>query len=47
MPRGATSVGDAVDVTCTQLNHPPDQANKAKRLVSSMRKGQYSLTVII
>ena len=26
---------------------PPDQANKAKKLVSSMKKGQYSLTVII
>ena len=30
-----TSVGEAIDVTCTQHNHPPDQAsNKAKKLVS-------------
>ena len=30
---------------CTEHNHPPDQAsNKAKKLVSSMRKGQYSLS---
>ena len=40
----ATSVGEAVDVTCTEHNRPQDQAsNKAKKLVSSMSKGQYSL----
>ena len=39
----ATSVGEAVDVTCTEHNHPQDQASdKAKKLVSSMRKGHYS-----
>ena len=37
----ARSVGEAVDVTCTEHNYPPDQAsNKAKKLVSS----QYSLS---
>ena len=25
----ATSVGEAVDVTCTEHNHPPDQASNA------------------
>ena len=41
----ATSVGEAVDVTCTEHNHPQDQAsNKAKKLMSSTRKGQYSLS---
>ena len=39
-----TSVGEAVDVKCTEHNHPQDQAsNMVKKLVSSMRKGQYSL----
>ena len=29
----ATSVGEAVDVTCTEHNHPPDHAsNKAEKL---------------
>ena len=38
----ATSVGEAVDVTYTELQ---DQASsKAKKLVPSMRKGQYSLS---
>ena len=32
----ATSVGETVDVTCTEHNHPPDQASN--KLVSSMRK---------
>ena len=32
----ATSVGEAVDVTSTEHNHPPDQASN--KLVSSMRK---------
>ena len=37
-------VGRVVGVTCTEHNHPPDQAsNKAKKLVSSVLKGQYSL----
>ena len=42
----AISVGETTDVTRTEYNHPPGQAsNKAKKLlVSSMRKGQYSLT---
>ena len=41
----ATSVGEAVDVTCTEHNHPQDQAsNKAKKLMFATRKGrQYSL----
>ena len=30
-----TPVGEAVDVTCTEHNHPPDWASK--KLVSSMR----------
>ena len=31
----ATSVGKVVGLTCTEHNHPPDQAlNKAKKLVS-------------
>ena len=35
----ATSVGEAIDVTCSEHNHPPDQAsNKAEKLVTSMRK---------
>ena len=43
-----TSVGEAVDVTCTEHNHPPNQtSNNAKKPVSFMRKGQYTLTVII
>ena len=38
----ATSVGEAVDVKC---DRPQDQvSNKAKKLVSSTRKGQYSLS---
>jgi len=40
-----TSVGEAVDVTCTEHNHPPDQTSK--KLVSSVRKGPCNLTVII
>ena len=41
----ATSVGEAVDVTYIDHNHPQHQAsNKAKKLVSFMRKGQYSLS---
>ena len=38
----ATYVGEAVDVTtCTEHYHPPDQASsRAKKLVTSMRKGQ-------
>ena len=38
-----TSVGEHVDVMCTEHNHPQGQAsNKAKKMVSSMRKGLYS-----
>ena len=40
----AISVGETIDVTRTEYNHPPGQtSNKAKKLlVSSMRKGPYS-----
>ena len=32
------AVGEAVDVTCTEHNHPQDQvSNKAKKLVSFTR----------
>ena len=44
----ATSVGEAIDVTCSEQNHPPDQAsNKAEKLVSSMRKWAREETVSI
>ena len=35
----ATSVGEAIDITCNEHNHPQDQASKkAEKLVSFMRK---------
>ena len=43
-----TSVGEAVDVTCTEHNHPPDQAsNKAKKLVSFIRDNAALLDAIL
>ena len=46
--RRATSVGEAVDVTCTERNHPQDQAsNKAEKLASSMREWALEETVSI
>ena len=41
----AASVGVAVDVMCTENNHPQlhnQASNKAKKLLSPMTKGQYS-----
>ena len=44
----ATPVSEAIDITCNEHNHPPDQAsNKAEKLVSSMRKRAREETVSI
>ena len=40
----ATPTDETVDITRTEHNHSQDQgSNEAKKLVSSMRKRQYSL----
>ena len=49
-PIWAISVGETIDITRTEHNHPPDQeSNKTKKLhgVFSEKRMQYSLTVII